>query len=146
MQESTSATASGGRKRISGVSEHAGAPPGARGLRLGGMPTVSVIVASHHERPALDACLAVLRPSCREAGIELVVARASAAAEILDLQEQYPDVLFMPAPDGCTTPMLRGFGLAAAEGDIVVITDDSRLPGSSWLRDTMSLTVPTPSE
>ena len=124
--------------------EYSGTPPGARGLRLGGVPTVSIVVASRSDLPGLERVLDALRPTCREHGVELVVVRAGPAREIQELGARFPDVLFMPAPDDCTERALRGYGLAAADGDIVVITDDARLPDADWLKDAMALREAAP--
>lgn len=123
-------------------SEHSGSPPGARGLRLGNVPTVSIVVASVSARAKLEACVEALLPSCAGAGIELVVVRSTSAEEFRDLQNHFRSALFMPAPEGSSVRVLRNFGIAAAEGDIVAFMDDSRPPDAEWLRHIIALTVP----
>jgi hypothetical protein len=91
-------------------------------------------VASAGELAALEACIRAAGPVCSEQRIELVVARATSGEEIKSLQQRFPQVLFMPAPDGSTIQQLRAFGLAAAEGDIVVLTDDSHACEAAWIR------------
>lgn len=94
-------------------------------MRLGTAPRYSLVIASRGPRSELEACLAALGPVCRERQVEMVVARATDRAEFADLVRQHTDVLFMPAPDGSDERQLRVFGLGAAEGDIVVFTDDT---------------------
>ena len=88
-------------------------------------------MASAGTRERLEEWIAALAPHCLPLGIELVVARASAREELRDLQTAHPQVLFMPGPDGCTLRQLRGYGLAAADGDIVVLIDDSQPPDAA---------------
>ena len=105
---------------------------------------MSIVVASMSGVAELQACIDALVPPCREANVELVVVRATTAEEFRALQSRNPAVLFMPAPDGSTSRALRGFGIAAADGDIVALTDDARLPDAEWLRDTVALAAPAP--
>lgn len=108
-------------------------PPGERGVRLSETPTISVVVASFRERRLLDACLASLLPQCREHSAELVVARAGPVTEFRQLEREYPTVLFVPGPEDATLPYLRGAGLAAAEGDIVALTEDHCVAAPDWI-------------
>jgi hypothetical protein len=110
--------------------EGRGLPPGARNRRLADAPLVSVVVASRAERALLDACLGALVPQCNRCGAELVVARAGASAE---LQAAYPSVLWIGAPQDTTLPALRAIGMAAAEGDVVALTEDHCVPAPDWL-------------
>jgi hypothetical protein len=79
---------------------------------------------------------------CRQRGVELVVARSTAKEEFRDLLKNHPQVLFMPAPDGSTIRQLRGYGLAAADGDIVLLADDSRPPDPAWLEMVTAAAAP----
>lgn len=108
-------------------------PPGARGVRLAETPTVTVVVASRRERALLDACLASLRPQCREHGAGIVVARAGTPQEVAELGRAYPDVRFVAAPGDATIPQLRGQGLAEADGDIVALTEDHCVAAPDWV-------------
>jgi len=136
------APGSGNTPGVAQKSEYSGTPPGQRGLRLASAPTVSIVVASVGPRAQLEACIAVLLPECTGAGVELVVVRSTDAEEFRGLQNRYRAALFMPAPDGSSLKVLRNFGLAAAEGDIVALVDDTCLPDEDWLRHLVALTVP----
>lgn len=109
-------------------------PPGARGLRLAPAPTISVVVASRHERHVLEACLEALLPQCRELGAEVVVARAGAASEVAELERAYPTVRFVVEPTNATIPELRATGMADADGDIVALTEDHCAVAPDWLK------------
>jgi glycosyltransferase involved in cell wall biosynthesis len=110
--------------------EGPGLPPGARARRLADAPLVSVVVASRAERTLLDACLGALLPQCSRLGAELVVARAGST---VDLEAAYPAATWIAAPADASLPALRAAGMAAAEGDVVALTEDHCLPAPDWL-------------
>lgn len=117
-----------------GVPDERGMPPGERAPQLGrSAPRVSVVVASFRERKLLDDCLASLLPQCASHDAEVVVARACPEDEFHSLQSDYPKVLFVPAPEGSGVPYLRSLGLAAAEGDVVALTEDHCVVASDWV-------------
>ncbi|HEY2805658.1 MAG TPA: hypothetical protein VGI92_07355 [Gemmatimonadales bacterium] len=118
-------------------------PPGHRGLRLGGAPTTSVVVASTRGRDVLDRLLGWLQPACQTRSIEIVVARSCPPDEYHALETAYPSVLFMPAPDGANARQLRFVGLSAADGDIVTLIDDTMTMDEDWLAD-LPASSPTP--
>jgi len=103
-------------------------PPGARSVRRADEPSLSIVVASSRGRHALNKCLNLLLPSCRRANAELIVARAGGASHTAELARAYPTVRFVTAPADATLSDLRAAGLAAAAGDIVRITDDTKEP------------------
>jgi hypothetical protein len=133
-------------ERISSPVPERRPPPGSLGLRLANNPTRSVVLASSAPRERLEEWLAALVPRCTGSGIELVVARSTAKEEFRDLVKSHPRVLFMPGPDGCTPRQLRGYGLAAADGDIVMITEDSRPPDLAWIDAATAAVAPGPPE
>jgi GT2 family glycosyltransferase len=113
--------------------EERGLPASSRELRLGAAPTISVVVASCRQRALLDACLASLLGQAAAHGAELVVARAGGDGEIEELQRDFPTVRVVGAPHDATVPELRAAGMAAAEGDIVALTEDHCLVSEDWL-------------
>ncbi len=125
----------------SGTHAARGLPPGVRSLRLSGEPTHTVVLASRLPRQALEPLLTRLSAECGAVGAELVVARAASAAELRELSDAYPQILFMPAPDGSSQRELRAFGLAAAEGDIVTFADDAVGAPEGWVA-TMASAAP----
>ncbi|CAN5407122.1 hypothetical protein BH24GEM3_BH24GEM3_12380 [soil metagenome] len=110
-----------------------GLPAGARGIRFSTGPSLTVVVASCRERELLDACLAALLPQCEAHAAEVVVARAAEAAEVHELEHDYPGVRFVEAAPRSTIPELRAEGMAAAEGDIVALTEDHCVVSEDWL-------------
>jgi hypothetical protein len=112
-----------------------GLPPGARGLRLGETPRISVVVASRGERAQLDTCLAALLPQCIRLEAEVIVSRSGALGT---LEGAYPGVSFVDAPAGASWPTLRAAGMAVAEGDVVALTEDHCVPGRDWLEEIVS--------
>lgn len=93
-------------------------------VRLGSRPKLSVVVASTGEETRLRACMDALVPVCRELEMEIVVVRDASADDVARYQAAYPRVRFVSAPPGTSSPTLRAIGLAAANGDIVVLTHD----------------------
>ena len=110
-----------------------GLPPGARGVRLGDAPTVSVVVASCREVWLLEACLRSLLPQCRAHGAELIVARAGTSSQTDVLARQFPTVQFVRAGLQESIPRLRALGMAEATGDIVALTEDHCIASEDWL-------------
>jgi hypothetical protein len=105
-------------------------PPGARRIRLDGRPMVSVVVASSQAPELLSACLAALAPQCAEHRAEIVVARRE---RVDDLAQRYPAIRWVAGDSAADESQLRGLGLAAAQGDIVALTDDRRLMQPNWI-------------
>ncbi len=126
------------------MNENQRLPPGHRSLRLGGGPTASVVVASSGTIDQLHRVLAWLLPTCKAKAIEVVVARNISGDEYHLLESRYPDVLFMPAPDGSNTRQLRFVGISAADGDIVLMLDDDTTVDDDWLADLPSAPEPAP--
>jgi len=110
-----------------------GIPPGWRGVRLADAPTRSVVVASLGSRDQLETTLGALRMACGPSGVELVVARSCPGAELAELQERFPDVLFIPVADGSSPRQTRAIGLTAADGDVAHLVDDTRPVSQVWL-------------
>jgi len=107
-----------------------GRSPAHRCVRLTGVPTVTVVVASRELR-TLDAQLSRLAPICAAAGAEIVVARAGDDDELTTLQTVYPAVRFVSLPEEASRADLLAAGMADADGDIVrLIDDDSPLTGA----------------
>lgn len=109
---------------LSNRTNDASLPPGARGVRLGEGPAVSVVVASLRTPAQLRACLESLIPPCRARQIEVVLVRANGEADFADLARTYPDLHLVDLAAGSSAAELRSAGMAAAGGDIVAIMED----------------------
>jgi glycosyltransferase involved in cell wall biosynthesis len=105
---------------------------GMRGVRLGELPTLSVLVSSRGERKRLMDCLESLLPQCEVQGAEVLVVRAGDAAELIELSAAYPQVRFVGAEPGSEDRHLRATGVRHAVGDIVVLQEDV-LVAPDWL-------------
>ena len=86
-------------------------------------------------RDALDACLAELLKQCAGTSVEVVVARSFEAEEYRALERAYPKVLFMPAATHSSRAQLCSVGTAAAEGDVVFLTDDRAPPPPGFVSE-----------
>ena len=96
-----------------------------RPVRLTGVPTFSVVIASKEARRELEAHLHALLPQCQGLDAEIVVARAGEGLELQSLRSNYPTVRFLSLPRGTSAAELRAAGMAEADGDIVTFLDDS---------------------
>ena len=105
---------------------------GYRAVRVGGGPTVSIIVTSRGRRDRLEASLSRLLPESQAAGAEVIVVRSAGEAEMEELQSNYPDTLFVAVPATTTTGQMRVLGIDEARGDIVLLGEDNP-ERAAWL-------------
>lgn len=99
-------------------------------------PDISVVIASFRDGQVLDACLRSLIPQCEDASVELIVARADEPSALSALASAFPAVRFVPVARNADLPRIRGAGLAAATGQLVVLTEDHCVADVHWV-DTM---------
>lgn len=118
---------------MTGTMKVAHVPPGARAIRLDDKPTVSVVVASYRGPELLAQCLAFLERQCAQYQAEIVIARPVPRDGLEGLGKRYPAVRWVMAEPHADVPHLRRLGLAAAEGDIVLLTEDHCVAGPNWL-------------
>ena len=104
----------------------------ARGIRRSSSPSVSVVVASTHDRLQLEKGLDYLVPVALGSGAEVLVARADAPARLADLARTYTGVRFIVAPPGAARNDLMALGMAESSGHVVALTDDGRLLAEDW--------------
>jgi hypothetical protein len=104
----------------------------ARGVRLGEMPTVSLLLTSRGARARLERCLSKLMQQRSGDGVEIVVARAGEVLEVEELRAAYPEVRFCLASPGTSDADLRVVGMVAVSGDIVFLRPDDPVP-DNWL-------------
>jgi hypothetical protein len=98
---------------------------------VGARPRVSMVVAWQGSPLELSRRLRVWRGAIDES-VDVVVACACAPAEQQRLERAHPGVRIMPAPPDTGMHALRQIGVAAANGDIVVILDDANSTTASW--------------
>ena len=104
----------------------------ARGVRLGEIPTVSVLLTSRGTRARLETCLSELIRQGATVPVEIVVARAGEEDELEELRASYPDVRFCVGAPGASDKDLRTAGMLAVSGDIVFLRSDDPVP-DNWL-------------
>ena len=98
-----------------------------RAVRVGGAPTISVLLTSTGPRARLEACLEQLLPVCVDLRAQVTVARAYTDEELAEMQHAFPTVCFAAAAAGSSVAELRTLGMESTEGDIVVLSDDTEL-------------------
>ncbi len=81
----------------------------------------------------LDACLASLVPQCVAHDAELLLVRAGRDDGVASIGDPEPRVRVVFAEPGADIPRLRGAGLAAARGDVVLLTEDHCVPAPDWV-------------
>ena len=92
-----------------------------------------MVVASCRDPGLLAECLASLEQQCVQYQAEIVVARPAPRDELEGLGKRYPAVRWVVAEPHADVPHLRRVGLAAAQGDIVLLTEDHCVGGPNWL-------------
>lgn len=121
----------------SAAPERAGAAavePAVRAAALA-VPHVSVVLASTGSREALETCLGALLGQTERAHAELIVARERGEVSLDALGEAFPTIRVVEVPEGSTLAQVRESGMRAATGDIVMLTEDHRVPGPSWVEE-----------
>ena len=101
--------------------------------RIGGhQPQLSVIIASLNGRPYIDACLEALAEQEGNVDAEVIVADC-VGPDVTDfLKNTYPKVRLIEFHEPKTVPQLRSAGILAANGTIIVITEDHCIPTRNW--------------
>lgn len=117
-----------------------------RAPRRGGVPTLTVVIASNARLSDLDACLADVCGQCARFNAELIVVRPATGSEIHLLSALYPTARFVLAPADARASELRSAGMAEANGDIVVFTDDGTVKEKHWVAQIMATVVPLDDE
>jgi protoporphyrinogen oxidase len=113
-------------KRLNGEAAlQRGLATGHRRTRMDGMPSFSLVVAARSGVAELAERLDPLLPGCRELNVEVVVALPTEGASQASTAALPEGVRVVSCPAGCSAAELRVAGIAEAEGDIVVIVEDS---------------------
>lgn len=94
-------------------------------------PHLSVVVASTGPRGLLDACLDSLRDQCARCGSELIIACRHVPAD--HVSRAATGLRFVAAAADASEPAVRAAGLAAGEGEWVVLTEDHCVADPAWL-------------
>lgn len=92
---------------------------------------VSIVIASFSGAGALRRCLESIVPQAQ--GAEVLVATADADHSVARLELEFPTVQFVRAAPATNVFRLRSLALAAARGEIIVMTEDHCTASPGWL-------------
>lgn len=106
---------------------------------IGSRPRVSLVVAWQGSPLELSRRFRLWRGTIDE-NVDVVIACACAATEHQRLERAHPGVRIIPAAPETGMHALRQIGVAAAQGDIVVIVDNAISSTPSW-RDALAPAV-----
>jgi hypothetical protein len=91
--------------------------------------TISVVVASCRSADLARQTVESLAPQCRAVGGELILARPQTG----DAGDGFEGCRVVRCAQEATIPQLRGAGLAAAQGDLVLLTEDNCVAAPKWV-------------
>lgn len=103
-----------------------------RATRRPSSPSLSLVIASTHDRDLLERGLDRMLPIAASHGAEVLVVRADPPAKLAELARVYTGVRFVVAPQGSSRTDLLSLGMAESSGHVVALTDDGRLPVEDW--------------
>ena len=96
------------------------------------MPSLSLVVTSLGQRPALERGLHAMMPAAQECAVEVLVVRADTPSQLSELALEFTGVRFVMATPGATRDELLMLGMAEATGHIVSFSEDSALATGDW--------------
>lgn len=114
----------------------AGRASGSEGGRRRGnqtSPSLSVVLVADGDCAQLYVTIRSLDSQIAEYGAQLVVVRRNADPGIESALSQVARYRLVRAPDDCPRSEMRALGMAAAQGDIVVLRDNASPVTSDWL-------------
>jgi hypothetical protein len=94
---------------------------GSRPIRSTAYPEISVVVVSTAADSVAE-FLDVLLPQVSRHGATVVVS-STHSREVANCQGRFPEVTFVRMPEGSGSAELRAGGMAASDGDVVVLTE-----------------------
>lgn len=97
-------------------------------------PQLSIVIASINGRPYLDSCLEALDRQQGGVAAEVIVADCVGPSVCEFVRERHPGVRLISFDQPKSVPELRSAGILAANGQIVVITEDHCIPETDWYR------------
>jgi hypothetical protein len=96
-------------------------------------PSLSVVLVADGDCTELNRTIRLLDTQIAEYGAQLVIVRRNADPGIESALSQVARYRLVRAPDDCPRSEMRALGMAAAQGDIVVLRDNSSPVSSDWL-------------
>ena len=101
-----------------------------RVVRTRSRPTLSIVLASVGSRAMAESCVAAIASRCEAAGAEVIVVRPLGAPLMGSSIRHRSGVRVVTAPAESSLEELRTHGMRVAQGDIVVLLEDS--PGTAF--------------
>ena len=96
-------------------------------------PKLSVVLLSDGDRTELERALEAIAGRCRRLEAEIIVVRAQLLDDVASLKAAYPCVVFLDAPRGTSSALMRDIGMNYASGDIVALRVDLAVGDGMWL-------------
>lgn len=96
-------------------------------------PQVSVVIASASGCAYLAACLEALHRQTGSVCAEIIVADCVGAAVTAFVRQRYPAVRLIEFTQRTSIGELRRAAILAAQGDLILITEDHCIPAQDWL-------------
>jgi hypothetical protein len=96
-------------------------------------PSLSVVLVADGDCAELNRTIRSLDTQIAEYGAQLVIVRRNADPNIESALSQVARYRLVRAPDDCSRSEMRALGMAAAQGDIVVLRDNGSPVSSDWL-------------
>jgi len=118
----------------SSVMRGVGVEPGLRRAWTSQSPSLSAVLVSEGNHRDLERTICSLGPQIREFTAQLVVVRCNPEPGLeATIAAAVGRSRLIRAPDDCTRADMRALGMAAAQGDIVTLRDDTTPIGDEWL-------------
>lgn len=96
-------------------------------------PKLSVVLLSDGDRTELERALEAIAGRCRRLEAEIIVVRAQLLDDAACLKAAYPCVVFLDAPRGTSSALMREIGMNYASGDIIALRVDGAVGDGMWL-------------
>lgn len=96
-------------------------------------PSLSVVLVADGDCAELNRTIQSLDTQIAEYGAQLVIVRRNADPSIESALSQVTRYRLVRAPEDCPRSEMRALGMAAAQGDIVVLRDNGSPVASDWL-------------
>jgi glycosyltransferase involved in cell wall biosynthesis len=100
---------------------------------LGSTARLSVVIAAHNAVDVMPTCLAALEGQQRDAAVEVIVADSSTDGTPDLVARRFPWVRLLHFDAPLAVPVLRGRGIAAAQGEVIAILDPYSVVASEWV-------------
>jgi len=101
------------------------------------VPELSIVIASVYSTADTVQLLESIRIQRKNRHIEVIVADGSAEGLSQNLEDQYPEVVFLGFPPKSTFPQLWGAGISRSRGKVIAILDTRTILDERWIEATL---------